>query len=147
MVSRDVPSVPLPSSPRRCLGTTARGVSCRAWAMKGSDYCVGHRHRSSPEPGNHHPDPPRCKLETIDDLIDVMFDKLSILAAMIDEAEDTEGFLNLMNAYGRSAMHLAGLLRVKRSFGEPVDEVLDMLAQAAENLAREQGWAILLPEE
>jgi hypothetical protein len=76
-----------------------------------------------------------------------MFDKLSILAAMIDRAEDTDCFLNLMNAYGRSTMHLAGPLRVKRSFGEPVDEVLDMLAQAAENLAREQGWAILLPEE
>ena len=147
MASYDVPSAPLPSSPRRCLGTTARGHSCRAWAVKGSDYCVAHRRQSNPGPGNHHPDPPRCKLETIDDLIDVMFDKLSILAAMIDGAEDTERFLNLMNAYGRSAMHLAGLLRVKRSFGEPVDEVLDMLAQAAENLAREHGWALLLPEE
>ena len=134
-------SIDIPSS-RRCLGTTAQGRPCRAWAVKGGSYCVVHNSQEGAPPGGRDRDPPRRESDIIDDLIEDMLGRLSILSAMIDQAEDTDLFLKTLTVYSRCIVHLSSLLRTKRSLGEPADDVLDMIGQAAEQLAEEQGWTI-----
>jgi hypothetical protein len=129
-------------SPRRCLGATARGRPCRAWAVKGGSYCVVHNSGVRAPPGRREPDPPRRDVDIIDDLIHDMCARLSTLSAMMDQAEDLDRFLKIFRVYGRCIMHLSSLLRTKRFLGPPADDVLDILAQAVDQLAEEQGWTI-----
>jgi hypothetical protein len=68
--------------------------------------------------------------------------RLSVLSVLIDQAEDTDLFLKTLNVYSRCIVHLSSLLRTKRSLGEPADDVLDMIGQAVDQLAEEQGWTI-----
>ncbi len=89
--------------------------------------------------------PPRRKLETIDDVIDVMYENLSILCAMMDQAyetKDMDRYLKTFGVYGRCIMHLASLLRTKHALGPPADDVLDIIAQAVDELAEQEGWTI-----
>jgi hypothetical protein len=91
--------------------------------------------------------PPRRKLETIDDVIDVMYENLSILSAMIDQAEkklpeEMDRYCMMMNVYGRCITHLGSLLRTKHALGPPADDVLDIIAQAVDELAEQEGWTI-----
>ena len=129
-------------SPGRCLGTTAQGHPCRAWAQKEGDYCFAHRFQTGARAGDHYPDPSRRELETFNNLVDDMFKRFSILAAMLDGTDvGTDRYFKMMNVYGHFVTHLAGVLRVGRSLGESPDDVLEMLGQAAQELAEEQGWA------
>ena len=134
------------TSPRRCLGTTAQGRPCRAWAQKESDYCFPHRFQTGARAGDGHPDPSRRELETFNNLVDDMFRRFSILAAMLDETDvGTDEYFKTMNVYVHFITHLAGVLRVGRSLGESPDDVLEMLGQAADELAEEHGWSALWP--
>ena len=134
-------------SPRRCLGTTAQGRPCQAWAQKEGDYCFAHRFQTGARAGDGHPDPSRRELETFNNLVDDMFKRFSTLAAMLDETDvGTDDYFTTMNVYVRFVTHLAGVLRVQRSLGESPDDVLEMLGQAAQELAEEQGWSALLPD-
>ena len=129
-------------SPRRCLGTTAQGRPCRAWAQKEGDYCFAHRFQTGARAGDGHPDPSRRELETFNNLVDDMFKRFSTLAAMLDETDvGADDYFKTMNVYVRFVTHLAGVLRVGRSLGESPDDVLEMLGQAAQELAEEHGWA------
>jgi hypothetical protein len=134
-------SIDTPSS-RRCLGTTAQGRPCRAWALKGGSYCVVHNSGDRAPPGGRDRDPPRREFETIDDLIHVMCENLSILSAMVDQAEGTDRYLKTLKVYSRCIPHLSSLLRTKRSLGQPADDFLDILGQAVDQLVEEQGWTI-----
>ena len=87
-------------------------------------------------------DPPRRKFETIDDLIAVMCENLSILSAMVDQAEGTDRYLKTLKAYSRFIPHLSSLLRTKRALGDPADDVLDIINQAVDQVVEEQGWTI-----
>ena len=91
-------------------------------------------------------DPPRRQLETIDDVIDVMYRNLSILCATMDEAyemEDMDRYLKILSVYGRCIMHLASLLRTKQALGPPANSLLDTIAQAVDELAEQEGWTAL----
>ena len=134
-------------SPRRCLGATAQDRPCRAWAQKEGDYCVAHRFQTGARAGDHHPDPSRRELETFNNLVDDVFKRFSILAAMLDGIDvGTDRYFKTMNVYGQFVTHLADVLRVQRSLGESPDDVLEMLGQAAQELAEEEGWSALLPD-
>jgi hypothetical protein len=129
-------------SPRRCLGTTAGGRPCRAWALKGGSYCVVHNSQDRAPPAGRDRDPPRPELLTIDDLIGDMCARLSVLSAMVDQAEGTDRYLKTLKVYSRCIPHLSSLLRTKRSLGQPADDFLDILGQAVDQLVEEQGWTI-----
>ena len=91
-------------------------------------------------------DPPHHKLETIDDVIDVMYRHLSILCATMDEAsemEDIDHYLKILTVYSRCIMNLASLLRTKQALGPPTNRFLDIVAQAVDELAEEEGWTAL----
>jgi hypothetical protein len=134
-----------PSSPGPCLATTAQDLPCQARPLKGGDDCAAHTSHAGAPPGDRNMDPPHRKFETIDDLIDDMLHKLSILSAMIDQAEDRDCFLKTFNVYGRCVMHFANLLRIKHSIEPPANDFMDILGQAIDELAEEQGWDSLVP--
>ena len=131
-------------SPGRCLGTTAQGHPCRARPQRDGDYCVAHRLQTGARAGNHHPDPSPPEREKVDNLVDDMFKRFSTLAAMLDGIDvGTDRYFKTMNVYSHFVTHLAGVLRVQRSLGESTEDILDMLGQAAGELAEEHGWAAL----
>ena len=90
-------------------------------------------------------EPPHRKLETIDDVIDVMYENLSTLSAMMDHAyqiEDMDSYLKIFAVYGRCITHLASLLRTQQALGPPADDLLSSIAQAVDELAEQEGWTI-----
>jgi hypothetical protein len=136
------------SPPRPCLATTAQGQPCRASPMRGADYCFAHRHQAANPSEGQDQDPPCRILETIDDVIDVMYRNLSFLCAIIDQAyemQDIDRYLKTLGVYSRCLMHLSSLLRTKQALGPPAPSLLDMIDQAVDELAEEQGWTALLP--
>jgi hypothetical protein len=137
-----------PPSSKRCLATAASGRPCRAWAVTGSDYCAAHRRGAAPPLRDPPSQPPYRKLATIDDLVRDMFEKLSLLCALIDQAEVGTGrYYKAMSVYCRYLGTMSSLLRAQHALGPPTDDILDTLAQAAEELGREQGWPGFLPGE
>ena len=133
-----LPSAP-PPPPRRCLAVTAQGRPCRAWAVKGGDYCSVHRGPLHPSPARPDPDSPGPKLETLDDLVADMFAKLSLTSAWIERAENLSDFLRGLAVYGRYSAHLAALLREKRSQGRPADPLMATIDQALDQISKEYG--------
>ena len=131
-------SAPPPPS-RRCMAATANGRPCRAWAVKGDDYCSVHRGPVHPSPARPAPDSPGRKLETLDDLVAAMFAKLSLTSAWLDRAENLGDFLRGLAVYGRYSANLATLLREKRSQGKPADALMAALGQALDELSEEYG--------
>jgi hypothetical protein len=98
-----------------------------------------HNSQDSAPPGGRDRDLSRRKFETIDDLIGVICENLSILSAMVDQAEGTDLYLKTLKVYSCYIPYLSSLLRTKRFLGEPAD---DVLGQAADQLAEEQGWTV-----
>ncbi|GAB4546915.1 MAG: hypothetical protein Kow0063_41440 [Anaerolineae bacterium] len=136
-----------PSS-RPCLANTAQGQPCGAWAIKGSDYCAAHPSQDGPPPAVQTSDPPRRKFETIDDLINTMYELLSSLGEMIDQAyqmQDIDRYLKTLGVYCRCLTSLSSLLRTRQALSPPAPDPLDLIAQAVDELAEEQGWTALLP--
>ena len=91
-------------------------------------------------------DPPHRRLETIDDVIDIMYRNLSILCATMDEAyemEDMDRYLKILSVYSRCIMNLASLLRTQQALGPPPNRFLDTIALAVDQLAEEEGWTAL----
>jgi hypothetical protein len=134
-------SVP-PSPSRRCRASTARGRPCRAWAIKDTHYCAVHSHRdqANPLPGDPDPRPPQRRLETIDDVIADMFEKMARFSAMIDQAEDIDSYMKMFAVYSRNTTHLASLLRIKQSLpGNPTDDLMSALGQAIDEVGKEWG--------
>jgi hypothetical protein len=135
MTSTDLSSSE-PSPPRRCLATTARGTPCRAWAVKGTDHCVAHTPRPGPPLADR--DPPCPKLDTIDDLIADMLQKMALISALLDQAPDRDDLLKRFPVYSRGITHVARLLREKRLLpGQPADDLMTALGQALDELEEE----------
>jgi hypothetical protein len=139
-LSQTSPSSVPPVPSRRCRATTARGRPCRAWAVKGAQYCAVHsrQHPLNPLPGDPGPEPPRLPLATLDDLIADMFEKMACFSAMIDQAEDIHTYMKMFAIYSRNATHLARLLRTKQSLpGNPADDLMSALGQAIHEVEKE----------
>jgi hypothetical protein len=139
-LSQTSPSSVPPVPSRRCRATTARGRPCRAWAVKGAQYCAVHsrQHPLNPLPGDPGPEPPRPPLATLDDLIADMFEKMTYFSALIDQAEDIHTYMKLFAVYSRNATHFARLLRTKQSLpGNPVDDLMSALGQAIDEVEKE----------
>jgi hypothetical protein len=131
-----------PSPSRRCRATTAGGRPCRAWAIKDTPYCAVHsgHDQANTLPEDPDPGPPRRRLETIDDVITDMFEKMARFSAMIDQAEDIDSFLKMFAVYSRNTAHLASLLRTKHSLpGNPTDDLMSALGQAIDEVGKELG--------
>ncbi len=109
-------SIP-PSSSRRCRATTAEGRPCRAWAIQDTPYCALHsdHDQANPLPGDPDPGPPRRRLETIDDVIADMFEKMARFSAMIDQVEDMDSYMKMLAVYSRNATHLTRIRKLART--------------------------------
>jgi hypothetical protein len=139
-LSQTSPSSVPSSASRRCRATTACGRPCRAWAVKGAQYCAVHRrhHPLNPLLEDLGPDPPRPPLATLDDLIADMFEKMACFSALIDQAEDIHTYMKMFAIYSRNATHLAQLLRTKQSLpGNPADDLMSALGQAIDEVEKE----------
>ena len=138
------PTNPPPSAqpPKHCLGTTAQGRPCRARPTKGSLYCHAHSSQADAELDAQALDPPQPvrDVDTIDDLIHDMRDKLARLSEMIDRADDGDQSLKYLAIYGRNATYLARLLLEKRMLpAEPAMDIMDVIGLALDEISEELG--------
>jgi hypothetical protein len=61
---------------------------------------------------------------------------------MVDQAEGTDRYLKTFKVYSQCISYLSNLLRTKRYLGDPANNVLDIISQAVDQVAEEQGWTI-----
>lgn len=67
-----------------------------------------------------------------------MFEKLTLLSAMLDQAEDVDSFMKIFAVYGRCTTYLASLLRTKQSLpGSSADDLMSALSQAIDEVGKE----------
>jgi hypothetical protein len=110
--------------------------------MVGSHYCHAHTAQADAELYGQALDPlqPARDVDTIDDLILDMRDKLARLSEMIDRADDEDRSLKYLAIYGRNATYLARLLREKRMLpAEPAMDIMDVIGLALDEISEELG--------
>jgi hypothetical protein len=138
-------------SARRCTATKADGSACRAWAIRGSDppRCAAHSGRVGAPPGNQnalkHGFYSRLAgpISGIDDVIGELENRITMMVEFLDSCEDREEMLRGLALFGQMVSRYGRLLRDKKALsGKAMDDVLDGLATAAENLAIQMGWSI-----
>jgi hypothetical protein len=136
------------SSSRRCSATCANGKPCRAWALRGSEpaLCAAHSGKVGAPPGNKNAQThgfysrPARQVESLDDVIQGLQEKLGHLLAMMDETDDPEQLMRAFALYGQGASRLGRLLRDQQALsGKAADDILDALAKALEAVRTELG--------
>ena len=133
-------------SPCQCSGTTARGERCRAWAIRGTEFCSAHSGKVGAPKGNKN----RLvhglyaksgrKVESLDDAIGGLQEKLGNLLALMDVSADAEDMLKVFGLYAQGTSRLGRLLRDKRALdGDSTDSLFEMLGRAIEEVKTELG--------
>ena len=134
---------------RRCEAVRADGKRCKAWAVRGSEpaRCSSHSgltgapkdNRNAYKHGGYAR--PVDEIGGIEDAVADLEYRLTNLTHFVDEAEDKADMMAALALYGQMISRYGRLLRDKRALsGESADNILELLGQAAEEVATELGW-------
>lgn len=137
--------------PRRCESLKADGERCRAWAVRISDppRCASHSGLTGALRGNKNAQThgfyskPGMPIESIDDVILELQARMTRLCEHMDRVDGLEDYERLFALFAQSTNRLGRLLRDQKMLtGKALDDVLENLAIAAENLSEVMGWSI-----
>jgi hypothetical protein len=138
-------------SGRRCEAHRADGERCRAWAVRSSDppRCASHSGLAGAPPDNKNAEThgfysrPALPIEGIDDVILELQARMTRLCEHMDKADELEDYERLFALFAQSTNRLGRLLRDQKALsGKAIDDVLENLAIAAENLSTVMGWNV-----
>lgn len=142
---------------RKCSHVGDKGKKCKAWAIRDSNppVCAAHRLDGGPgvgaPPNNKNREThgyystPIRELQTIDDIINDLFQRQSQLSGFIErEALQGEVEVNdmakLLGLLGQNASRIGRLLRDKRALsGDAVDGLLSAIGAALDEISTELG--------
>ena len=136
---------------RRCESLRADGERCRAWAVREVDppRCASHSGLTGALPGNKNAEThgfysrPGLPIKSIDDVILELQARMTRLCEHMDEVDTLEDYERLFALFAQSTNRLGRLLRDQKGLtGKALDDVLESLAIAAENLSTAMGWNI-----
>ena len=133
---------------RHCEAITAEGRACNAWAVRSSEppRCAAHSGLTGAPAGNRNAEKHGVysrrvdEIGGIEDAVADLEHRLTRLTHYIDQVEDPD-MMPALALYGQMISRYGRLLRDKRALsGESADNILELLGQAAEEVATELGW-------
>jgi hypothetical protein len=144
-----------PPQDRRCIQITRSGSQCKAWKIKGSDFCAAHG-GTGKRPGAPRGNSNRRKtgfyakpakpLNTIEEVVADLMQRQSLLSAYIEaqvsaeDAPNVKEMSKLLGVLGQNASRIGRLLRDQRALsGASADGLLAAVGAVLDELSTELG--------
>lgn len=145
------------SDSRRCSATTRAGEPCKAYAVRGTQFCAAHSRGVGAPPGNQNRlthglyarSRSPVKVKDLDGVIDDLIFRQEQLSAYIDDQMDkgveVDDMLKLINLQGQIASRLGRLKRDQRALsGESADGMFEMMSRLLDEINTEMGLGVTL---